>query len=70
MAYNKILDCYFGKKITNIEKYADLDYKRPGQDVRYSLNDEKLRKIGWSAEKLFDKELPEIVDYYRKNFKW
>lgn len=27
---------------------------RPGQDVRYSVNDSKLRSLGWKPEKAFD----------------
>ena len=54
----------------NAEKYLDFSYSRVGQDVRYALNDDKLRNIGWSPKKVFDKELPEIVKYYKENFIW
>jgi len=50
--------------------YLDLNYSRQGQDVRYALNDNKLRSIGWSPKKKFDDELPEIVEYYKNNFIW
>ena len=51
-------------------KYLDLSYSRQGQDVRYALNDEKLRSLGWEPKAVFDKELPAIVEYYKNNFIW
>jgi dTDP-glucose 4,6-dehydratase len=56
--------------INDIEKYIDLSYNRPGMDVRYSLNDSKLRSLGWEPRKQFDVELKEIVKYYRNKFIW
>ena len=50
--------------------YLDLQFKRQGQDVRYALNDDKLRNLGWKPKKIFKDELPKIVEYYKKNFKW
>lgn len=41
------------------EKYqGDYEYvkNRPGQDVRYSVNDQKLRALGWKPEKQFSLE--------------
>lgn len=49
---------------------CDFGYMRVGQDVRYSLNDSKLRKLGWKNECVFDEEIPSIVDYYKTNFVW
>lgn len=43
---------------------------RPGQDVRYSIDDSKLRALGWSPQASFDKELEDIVQYYKENFIW
>ncbi|MGY4158027.1 dTDP-glucose 4,6-dehydratase [Bradyrhizobium sp. USDA 4461] len=34
---------------------------RSGQDIRYSLDDSKLRALGWSQLKKFDEEIIEIV---------
>jgi len=53
-----------------VEQYLDLSFSRQGQDVRYALNDDKLRALGWKPKAVFDKELPAIVDYYKKNFIW
>ena len=65
----KIISCFF-KDDRNYEDYVDLDYKRLGQDVRYALNDDKLRSLGWEPINSFDEEIQSIVDYYKKNFKW
>ena len=54
----------------DISQYLDLSYSRQGQDVRYALNDDKLRALGWEPKAIFDKELPEIVEYYKNNFIW
>lgn len=52
------------------EQYLDLGVKRPGQDVRYAINDNKLKMLGWYAVADFDDELKKIVKYYTKNFVW
>jgi dTDP-glucose 4,6-dehydratase len=52
------------------EQYLDLSEKRPGQDVRYAIDDSKLQDLGWNPEANFDQELKAIVKYYRKNFIW
>lgn len=56
--------------IFDIEKYIDFSCNRPGQDVRYALDDSKLRSLGWIPIKQFDSELPKIVNYYRDKFIW
>lgn len=48
----------------------DLSVKRPGQDVRYAVDDSKLKKLGWYPRANFDLELKTIVKYYTKNFVW
>ena len=51
-------------------QFLDLSYSRPGVDVRYALNDNKLRNLGWEPKAKFDEKLPYIVTYYIKNFIW
>lgn len=53
-----------------INQYLDFSYSRQGQDVRYALNDDKLRNLGWEPKMDFDKELPKIIEYYKENFIW
>ena len=64
----KILILY-NKELTE-ESSIDFSLKRVGQDLRYALDDSKLRGLGWKPEKIFDEELPAIVEYYRNNFIW
>jgi len=55
---------------SSLGKYVDFSCNRPGQDVRYALNDNKLRSLGWSPVKHFDEELTKIVNYYKDRFIW
>jgi dTDP-glucose 4,6-dehydratase len=66
----KIIYNYFKRDSISYEEYLDLSYVRQGQDVRYALNDEKLKAIGWKPKKIFDEEIHNLVEYYKKNFKW
>ena len=52
------------------EEYIDLSYNRVGQDVRYALDDSKLRSLGWEPKKVFDEEIKSIVKYYKNKFVW
>ena len=51
-------------------KYIDFSVNRKGQDVRYALDDSKLRALGWQPSIDFDTELLEIVKYYKNKFIW
>tara|TARA_R110000782_G_scaffold170477_1_gene262208 strand:- start:85 stop:1035 length:951 start_codon:yes stop_codon:yes gene_type:complete len=68
-AVNKIVQCYFEDE-RGSKDYVDLGFKREGQDIRYSLDDSKLRALGWEPKKNFDDELQNIVEFYKNNFKW
>lgn len=63
----KIIENFNGDK--EFSKYIT-DMVRPGQDKRYSINDDKLRALGWEPIAKFDKELTKIVKYYKENFIW
>ena len=77
---NKIITLYYDQDVSLRENFPyykedrnhflDLSYSRQGQDVRYALNDNKLRSLGWEPVTLFDKELSDIVEYYKNNFIW
>lgn len=58
------------KNLEELDNYIDFSCVRPGQDVRYALNDSKLRTLGWKPKKEFDNELKYIVDYYKHKFIW
>jgi len=53
-----------------LEDYVDFSYQRAGQDVRYSIDDGKLRALGWETRRNFYAEMPGIVQYYQKNWIW
>jgi dTDP-glucose 4,6-dehydratase len=58
-------------KLNGDEKeYLNLGVRRAGQDVRYSVDDSKLKNLGWSPKANFDEKLKEIVEYYQQNFVW
>ena len=54
----------------NWEQYVDFSYSRQGQDVRYALNDDKLRSLGWKPKKIFDEEIASIVEHTKNKFRW
>jgi dTDP-glucose 4,6-dehydratase len=64
----KLLGLY--DSTSHISDYLDLSYSRDGQDVRYALDDSKLRALGWEPKKVFDQELPAIINYYKDRFIW
>ena len=63
----KILD-FFGYQEYN--KWIDCSEVRPGQDVRYAINDDKLKLLGWQPKADFYKEIEVVVDFYKHNFVW
>jgi dTDP-glucose 4,6-dehydratase len=50
--------------------YMDFSYNRPGEDVRYALDDSKIRALGWEPKSVFSEEIPRIVNYYKNKFIW
>ena len=66
--FRKIVLAYHGSE--DWEEYVDFSYSREGQDIRYALNDEKLRALGWKPEKVFNEEIKSIVEHYKNNFIW
>ena len=54
----------------DIDHYVDFSFSRLGQDVRYALNDSKIRALGWKPKSVFSESLKEIVKYYKTNFIW
>jgi dTDP-glucose 4,6-dehydratase len=53
-----------------IDSHIDLSFKRAGQDVRYAINDDKLRGLGWRPECDFNYEIKSIIEHYKKTFIW
>jgi dTDP-glucose 4,6-dehydratase len=67
--FKKILKAA-NKDPEKIESYADFSVKRAGQDVRYSIDDSKIRSLGWNNMRLFDNEIKKIVKHHMKDFIW
>lgn len=70
---SKVIKSYFDMPLDcdwDISEFINLAHVRQGQDVRYALNDDKLRALGWAPQRIFDDEIKSIVDYYKNNFKW
>jgi dTDP-glucose 4,6-dehydratase len=65
----QILYC-FGIDSNDTNNFIDFSCNRIGQDVRYALDDSKLKKLGWTPGKDLTKELPNIVEYYKNKFIW
>ena len=68
----KVIETYRGIEILdfNMKNYLDLTYSRAGQDVRYALDDSKLRALGWEPQAKFDEKIKNIVEYYKNKFIW
>lgn len=66
----KILIKYLGHSYSGNWLDYIVEHSRPGQDVRYSIDDTKLRSLGWQCLANFDVELTQIVEHYRDNFQW
>lgn len=60
---------YYSDGTTDVDSCTE-NYIRPGQDVRYAIDDSKLKALGWSPVADFDIELKAIVEYYKNNFVW
>ena len=66
----KLIDLFFNWNVIHYTEFMDFSEKRIGQDVRYALDDNKLRNLGWEPKKVFDLEIKEIVEYYKSKFIW
>lgn len=72
----KIIKIWEQKTQTNkdVNEYIDFSYHRKGQDVRYALDDSKIRNLGWKPKTNFDLALEYIViesiKKYNNSFSW
>lgn len=56
----------FGLDSTYIEFVSD----RPGHDLRYSINSQKISNLGFKSSIDFANGLSDTIDWYRKNTNW
>jgi len=52
------------------EKLISFVKDRPGHDVRYSLDIEKIRKLGWKPKIKFNDGIKKTIDWYHRNGSW
>ena len=65
----RILYAYFNLSV-DFDIYVDLTTVREGQDMKYALNDRKLKNLGWEPKFVFDVEIQNIVDWHKTHFIW
>lgn len=66
----KILALYHNRNCDDEWQQFIINRNRVGQDLRYSIDDSKLKNLGWQARADFDQELEGIVRHYRTKFVW
>tara|TARA_R110000796_G_scaffold4214_17_gene16008 strand:+ start:1889 stop:2845 length:957 start_codon:yes stop_codon:yes gene_type:complete len=65
-----IIKSYHGLR-TDVIDYMDISYDRPGQDFRYSISADKIKKLGWEAKKKLEKDIPYLVKHYKsRRYVW
>ena len=52
------------------EKMIERVEDRKGHDLRYSLDIEKIKSLGWKPEKSFIEALRETIEWYKNNEEW
>ena len=59
---------YVGKPLN----YELLDFhsSRPGHDLRYALDGDKMQSIGWELPMNFESSLQSVVEWTLKNDRW
>lgn len=62
----KLILTALGKDETSMEYVKD----RPGHDFRYSLNIEKIKKLGWNPEFKFEEAIKDTINWYKNNELW
>jgi dTDP-glucose 4,6-dehydratase len=67
-----IIEAYYKSPLPYeaIEKHIDFKYSRPGMDVRYALDDSKIKALGWEPKADFNYVILGMVNYYKEKFIW
>lgn len=52
------------------ETWIDFVGSRAVNDLRYAINDSKIRKLGWRPKHKFDLWIKKTISWYKKNKKW
>ena len=64
----KMISSYLGQKLDY--EMVDFHSSRPGHDLRYSLTDQNLKKLGWKQPSNFEESLRKTIDWTLKNKEW
>jgi dTDP-D-glucose 4,6-dehydratase len=51
-------------------QHVDVNSSRPGHDLRYALDDSKLRKMGWNPPVDFEESLSKTIKWTLENKVW
>ena len=64
----KLISKSVGKKL----KYRMVDFhsSRPGHDLRYALNGNLMKKLGWKPKISINKRIDQVVKWTLKNNRW
>lgn len=65
-----IITHYFDRDMEDWKNYTKMNFIRMGEDIRYSLDDRKLRALGWQPVAVFEEKLKELVRYHKQHFCW
>ena len=60
----------FGLTGTDAEARIRHVQDRPGHDLRYSVDTDKIRALGWSPDHSFEQALDATIDWYRSREDW
>jgi dTDP-D-glucose 4,6-dehydratase len=58
------------KLVKRPESLIEFVKDRPGHDLRYSLNIEKITKLGWKPKVKFAEGIRRTVEWYKQNVNW
>ncbi len=62
---NEIVKIICDEAKVNFNDFADYSTNRSGADLRYALDYEKLRNLGWKQQRKLKSSLQEIIDFYK-----
>jgi dTDP-glucose 4,6-dehydratase len=64
----KLISKYLGKEL--IYEMIDFHSSRPGHDLRYGLDGNKIYELGWAPKFDFEKSLEKTVNWTLENLEW
>jgi dTDP-glucose 4,6-dehydratase len=60
----------FGLRSSEAAEMIELVADRPGHDLRYAIDSDRVKALGWRPELTFDDALDETIAWYRANEWW